>query len=198
MAICTVIKTFSPFLGQFTDKLFLIVLKLLWFSFGFRYLFENFLQIFVTAALEIAAYRSWRHLQENSETASFVLMLLAIIIMILTFTFWTFYFFYLSCKFYKIKSSNLYYSFKDGLINKRCTVIRYYVYYLFMRLVISLMIGFTSFLSKDQNETLWICIIFLNFFNCFPLMVFKSFVENFNHMASNLLLLWISIVFTLF
>lgn len=58
MMVCNIIKSFSKFLGQYTDKVFNTLFTMARFAFGFRYIFENFLQILVTASLEIAAYKS--------------------------------------------------------------------------------------------------------------------------------------------
>ena len=50
------IKKFKPSLGKYTDKAYQIFFSLVLFSFGFWYIYENFLQILVTSALEISSY----------------------------------------------------------------------------------------------------------------------------------------------
>lgn len=50
------VKKFAPRLAKYSDKVFEAAFALLTFNFGFRYIFENFIQIMVTSALEIASY----------------------------------------------------------------------------------------------------------------------------------------------
>lgn len=149
----------------------------------------------MTAALEISDYKSKRRLQTNSLSVQKGLYVIAIALVALNIIFWAIIFSILACWFYKARKRSVFYTFKDGLVRKRCVVLWYYIQNILLRIAIAVMIGYTSFLTKEQNQTLWMYICLLNLANIFPLKVFKNFSENFNSVVANALLFWISFVF---
>jgi len=93
-------------------------------------------------------------------------------------------------------------SFKEGMIDNRkrgakwrTTV--YYASYLVLRLTVSIMIGFTSFVSAETNVTFWCILLVLSFLNFVPFFVFEKMLDNFSHLTTNLMIFWVTLVFTL-
>lgn len=66
-------------------------------------------------------------MQENSESIQYGLFIIAIVLVALSILFWFFIFSILGCIFFKVRRTHIFYTFKDGLVRNRFTVVRYYM-----------------------------------------------------------------------
>lgn len=125
-------------------------------------------------------------------------MIIAILLVAFNILFWIVYFVLFSRYFYRLKKFHVFYSFRDGLLKKRLPVLLFYAQNLTARIMVSIMIGISSSLSKSDNEWMWLVISGYCLISCLNTKVFKSEIENFNMAASNGLIFIITFVFLFF